>query len=146
MVAKNLCDGLRRAEDDPPPDFNHAPARTMFVYLSIRERSVQHTARFFARSPSPAFVRCWFRGAVIGDQCCDIGGQFVRGKKWWPTISFGLKCSQKTQSPLLRCGRERDGSRHAAGKVKRRLARPRHRQPPVNRRVEDVSVFFDEGP
>ena len=77
LAAKNLCDDFRCAKDDSPTYLNNPPLLTTFVNLGITQLWIEYPTRLLARATRPTVDRWWFRGTVIGDECIDIGWQFV---------------------------------------------------------------------
>jgi hypothetical protein len=95
LAAKNLCDDFRGATDESPTYFNNPPWLTTFVNRGRPPLRIESPTRLRARATRPAVDRWWFRGAVMGDECVDIGWQCVGSQSGGATIRSGLKCGEE---------------------------------------------------
>lgn len=91
LAAKHLCDDFRCATDDSPTSFHNPALLTTFVNLGITQLRIEYPTRLRARATRPAVDRWWFRGAVLGDACVDLGWQCVGSKYGGSTIRSGRK-------------------------------------------------------
>jgi hypothetical protein len=88
------------AEEDLPPDFDHAPSFTPLLDLGVAQFRVHQASRLFARAAWAASGRWRLRRAVAGDQSGDIRRQLVAGEEGRPSIGSGLEFGEKR--PRLR--------------------------------------------